>query len=60
MNGCNERLFTELKPTVSLVACDYTNLLIHEEFNLITSKLVTILPKSQKVNGRIIMVITMN
>jgi len=60
MTGCNERLLTELKPTVSLVVYDYTDLLIHEEINLIISKLVKILPKSQKINGRIIMLITVN
>jgi len=49
MTGCNECLFTELKPAVSLVVCDYTDLLILEEINLITSKLVTILPKWQKI-----------
>ena len=48
MTGCNEHLFSELKPKVSLVVHDYTGLLIREEINLITSKLVTILPKWQK------------
>jgi ABC-type uncharacterized transport system YnjBCD substrate-binding protein len=51
MTGCNESLFTELKPTVSLVVCNYTDLLIVEEINLITRKLVTILPKWQKVTA---------
>jgi len=48
MTGYNERLLTELKPTVSLAVYYHTDLLIREKINLITRKLVTVLPKSQK------------
>jgi hypothetical protein len=49
ITGCNERLFTEPKPTASLLLYDYIHLLIREEINWIKSKLETILPKWQNV-----------